>query len=115
MLTPGSNYLYQTMQSAAVATGNGTAIETTGVDTGGCTTLAMQITGITTATVTFEATIDGTNWVAVLATNITSGSAATTATANGIYRMDCSALVSVRARISAWTSGAVTVTGVATA
>ena len=111
----GGNYLYQYMQNAAVATGNGTAIETTGAANGACSTLAMQVTGITSATITFEATIDGTNWVAVLATNITSGTAATTATANGVYRLDCSGLASVRARISAWTSGTITVTGVATA
>lgn len=115
MLTPGGNYLYQYMQNAAVATGNGTAIETTSAATGGCSTLAMQVTGITTATITFEATIDGTNWVAVLATNVTSGSAATTAAANGIYRLDCSGLAAVRARISAWTSGAISVVGVAVA
>jgi hypothetical protein len=96
------------MQSAAVATGDGTAFDT---GTHGYNTLAMQVKGITTATIKFETTIDGTNWVAVLATNVTSGTAATTATADGVYRLDMSGLHQVRARISAWTSGAITVTG----
>jgi hypothetical protein len=102
------------MQVAAVATGNGTAITT--VDTGGAlTSIGIQITGITTATIIFEATIDGTNWVAILAENVTTGAQATTATANGIYRVVCMGMVQIRARISAWTSGTVVVTGVAIA
>jgi hypothetical protein len=100
------------MQDAAVATGNGTVIDTTAISDGALTVLAMQITGITTATITFEATIDGTNWVAVQATNLNDGSEASTATADGIYRLTCLGLRQVRARISAWTSGTIYVTGV---
>jgi hypothetical protein len=96
------------MQDGATATGNGTAWTT---DTGGFNTLAMQVEGITTATITFEATVDGSNWVAVQATNLTSGTAATTATADGLYRLDVSGLYQVRARISAYTSGTINVTG----
>lgn len=107
--------MYQYMHSAAVATGNGTVIETTGVDTGGCMTLTMQVAGITTATVTFEATIDGSNWVAVACTNLNDGVASTQATADGLYRLTCLGLVLVRARISAYTSGTITVIGMAVA
>jgi len=102
------------MQNAAVATGNGTAMECTAATRGAMTVLTMQVQGITTATITFEATIDGSNWVAVQATNLNSGSAATTATADGLYRLTVLGLVSVRARISAWTSGTITVTGILT-
>lgn len=96
------------MQSGAVATGNGTTFSAGGH---GYNTLGMQVVGITTATITFEATIDGTNWVSLLATNVASGAAAATATADGIYRADIASLHQVRARISAWTSGAITVKG----
>lgn len=115
MLLPGGNYQYQLMQSAATATGNGTALATTDAANGAHTTLTMQVAGITTATITFEATVDGSNWVAVACTNLNDGTAATTATANGLYRLTCLGLVSVRARISAYTSGTITVIGVAVA
>ena len=111
MLVPGGTYKAQLMQSAAVATGNGTAIDCIDSSSGAFTVLAMQVTGITTATITFEATIDGTNWVAVLATNLNTGAEATTATANGIYTIMVAGLPKVRARVSAWTEGAIYVTG----
>lgn len=103
------------MQNAATATGNGTSIECTGGTRGAMTVLTMQITGISGDTLTFEATIDGSNWVAVQATNLNSGSAATTATANGLYRLTVLGLLSVRARISTYSAGTITVTGILTA
>ena len=77
-------------------------------------TLTAQVVGITTATITWEGTVDGTNWVAIQATNLNTGSAATTATADGLYRINVTGLLKVRARISAWTAGTITVTGVLT-
>lgn len=115
MNVPGGQYKRVVMQSAAVATGNGTSISCTEIESGALTSLTAQVTGITTATITWEATIDGTNWVAVQFTNLNDGTAATTATANGLYRATVLGLVSVRARISAWTSGTITVTGIAAA
>lgn len=100
------------MQNAAVATGNGTTMECTGATRGAMTVLTMQVQGITTATITFEATIDGSNWVAVQATNLNTGSVSTTATADGLHRITVLGLVSVRARISAYTTGTITVTGI---
>lgn len=114
MSVPGGLFRQGPMQSAAVAVGNGTAVSTVDVD-GAFTVLAMQVTGISTATITFEATIDDTNWVAVQVTNLNDGSESTTATADGIYRLTCLGLNQVRARISAWTSGTIYVTGVACA
>lgn len=115
MNVPGGQYKRVVMQSSAVATGNGTSVDCTDVDSGALTTVTAQVTGITTATITWEATIDGTNWVAIQFTNLNDGAAATTATANGLYRATVLGLVSVRARISAWTSGTITVTGIAAA
>lgn len=99
------------MQAAAVAVGNGTAMVCTDGN-GAYTALAMQIVGITSATITFEATLDGTTWVAVQATNLNTGTAATTATADGIYRLTTLGLLQVRARISTYATGTITVTGI---
>lgn len=114
MKQPGTDYRYVVMQSAAVATGNGTAVTCTSTENGALSSLTMQVVIVTTATITFEGTIDGTNWIAILATNLTSAAAATTATASGLYRCTVTGLIQARARISGWTSGAVTVTGVLT-
>ena len=114
-LATGKETLFVIMQNAAVATGNGTAIDVvTGTD-GGFETLDLQVQGITTATITFEATIDGTNWVPVAAmTRADNSTMATTATADGIYQVSVGGLRQVRARISAWTTGTITVTASAT-
>lgn len=95
-----------TLQSAAAATGDGTAM-----DVKGLVEVAMQVLISNTATVTFEGTIDGTNWVAVQAKNIGTGAAASTLAASGIVVMPVGGLSFVRARISAFTSGTVTVYG----
>jgi hypothetical protein len=112
MNVPGGQYINLIMQNAATATGNGTAMDITAATRGAMSVLAMQVTGITTATITFEATIDGSNWVSILAENVTSGAEAATATANGIYRITALSMVQIRARISAYTSGTITVIGV---
>ena len=111
----GGQYQRVIMQNAATGTGNGTAIVCTSVDHGALITLNMQVTGISGDTITFEGTIDGSNWVAILLTNLTSGTAATTATANGLYRATITGLASVRARVSTYSAGTITVTGVACA
>lgn len=115
MLTPGGNYQYLLLQSAAAATGNGAAITLTDPDNGALGTLTMQVSGTFVGTVTFEGTVDGSNWIALLCTNVNAGTTATTATAVGIFRVDCSGLAQVRARVSAYTSGAITVTATAVA
>lgn len=111
MLVPGALANKRILQSAAEATGNGTAVTCTSGGEGSYATLTAQVEGITTATITWEAIIDGTNWVAVQAIPLTTGTAATTATADGIYRINVTGLAQVRARISAWTEGAITITG----
>jgi hypothetical protein len=105
-------YAYKILQNDAVAQGNGTAVDCTNASDGGYDLLTLQIVGITTATVTFEATVDGATWVAVKFTNMTSDAAATTATADGLYRATVRGYRQVRARISAWTSGTIDITGI---
>lgn len=110
-LVSGGNYSLVTMQNSATATGNGTAIQTVDPDNGAWMVLDMQVTGISGDTITFEGTIDGTNWVAVLCENQTSGTSATTATADGIYRYIVGGVRQVRARISSYSAGTIIVTG----
>lgn len=93
------------LQSAATATGNGVAVDITGK-----TRVGVQVTGITTATVTFEVSIDGTNFVAVGLAAAATGTLATTATANGVFYGEAGQYRLLRARISAYTSGTITVT-----
>lgn len=90
---------YVVLQTAAITNGNGTTVAPVGVpDT--YAELTVQATGMVSGTINWEATVDGTNWVGLPATPVTSGSAAVTATAAGIYRMDVTGLRSVRARVS---------------
>lgn len=106
-----SHSLATTMQAAAAATGDGTALPLGDYAMG-----ALQLSGTFSATVTFEATVDGSNWIAVALANAnsTTRARATTATAAGIFLLEEAAgLTLLRARVSAYTSGNVTVVGVA--
>lgn len=98
------------MQTAAQATGNGTP-----AITADRALLAAQVSGTFVGTVTWEATIDGTNWIAIAARTMADQSTyATTATAPGLFAIPCAGLQAVRARVSAYTSGSITVTARAT-
>jgi hypothetical protein len=72
--------------------------------------VGCQITGTWTGTVTFEGTIDGTNWVAQSVTPSAGGAAVTAATANGIFANANNSLAGFRARLSTATSGSAVVT-----
>lgn len=101
-----SNVLQYTLQNAATATDVGTAMN---VDGYGVATL--QITGSFTATIQFEGSVDGQNFVPITAHNRNDGTTSLTATAPGIYEIDCRGLQLIRANITSYTSGSITVTG----
>jgi len=88
-----------TLQDAAVATGNGTAMLATGY-----ASIAYQVSGTFVGTVTFEVTVDNTNWVATQAVNTATGAVATIATVPGIYVANVAGQSQARARVT-WTSG----------
>lgn len=71
--------------------------------------VTFQLLGTWTGTVTFQGTVDGTNYVAIQATNLNTGSASTTATANGLYRVDATGLTDFRCNFTTPTSGTVLV------
>ena len=100
----------QVMQDAAVATGNGSPI-----NTGGLATLGIHIDGTFVGTVTFESLVDeDLTWRTHQFENQSDGSVATTATAAGIYVAPVAGRKLVRARISSYVSGSITVVGLAT-
>jgi hypothetical protein len=111
----GTKNNYSGTITGIAATADGTAILCTEASGGAYTTLTVHVEGISGDTITFEATIDGTNWIAIQFTNLNSGAAGTTATADGLYRATVLGLKQVRARISTYSSGTIIVLGVAAA
>jgi hypothetical protein len=75
--------------------------------------VGTQVTGTYSGTLTFQVTIDGTNWVAVQSLNVTTGTEGTTTTGTGIFRFDVVGIQQTRVIATAWTSGTATVTIVA--
>lgn len=76
-------------------------------------TLTVQVSGTFSATVSFEGSVDGMNWAAVQGTNASSGQAAASAAAPGIFVFSIPGLKKFRARITAYTSGSVTAVALA--
>lgn len=79
----------------------------------GTATVMVQLVVTNTNTTTFEVNVnqgDSPTWVAIPATNVNTGVAATTATASGIYRCDVAGCREFRVRCSAYTSGNTVVT-----
>lgn len=96
------------LQDAAAATGNGTSLLMDGF-----TYVCIQLSGTFSATVTLEGTIDGSNWIEIGAADMNATNQSQKVkgiTTAGLYLLDhCGGLTSFRARVSAYTSGAVTV------
>lgn len=96
-----------TMQNAAAANGDGTVLAVTGYG------LAfLQVSGTFSATVNFEGSPDaGTTWLAIVAAPLGASDFVTTATAAGMFRVPVAGLQQLRARVSGYASGNVTVVG----
>lgn len=72
--------------------------------------MTAQLTGtMTSMTVTFEGTADGTTWLAVAVANLGSGVLVTTATALGQFAIPNSGLVGFRVRCTTYSSGGINV------
>jgi hypothetical protein len=77
----------------------------------------FQLTGTWTATVTFEASNDNTNWTTIFGLRAGDNTISTTvvnSTNNDIYRCTVAGFVYARLRCSAYTSGTIVVTALAT-
>jgi hypothetical protein len=94
-----------TMHSAASATATGTWM-----NVGGMNAVVVQITGTFVASVTWQGTVDESNWVTLQAQDLSTGKFATTAAAAGLYLLNVAGLKRIRANMT-WTSGtSITVT-----
>jgi hypothetical protein len=95
-----------TLQNAAAATGNGTVMNIDGFKA-----VAVQVSGTFVGTVTFETSVDGTNFVATGVTPAAGGAAVSTATAPGLWNLTPNGVTQLRVRVSAYTSGTITAVG----
>ena len=99
------------MQNAATATGAGTSILMAGYNRA-----MFQVSGTFAATITFQATVDGTNYVTYALSDLSTSARthSTTQTTAGIFIADdASGVTAIRANITAYTSGSITVVGLA--
>lgn len=95
------------MQTAAAATADGKSMS---VDDKGAA--GLTVTGTFTATVTFEGSADGgTTWTALSCIRLSTVVATTTTTTTGQFVCNVGGLSHLRARVSAYTNGSVTVVG----
>jgi len=97
------------LQAAVEATGDGASLNVAGL-----ARLGVQVSGTFVGTVTFEATINGASWVALALAPVGGGAAVSTASAPGLFSGVVSGFAQFRARVSAYTSGAITVDALAT-
>jgi hypothetical protein len=98
-----------TMQNAAAATGNGTSL-----DLYGKATAILEITGSFSAAVTFEASVDGGSTWHVVNYSVLAGTGLpgiTPTTTTGLFAIPCAGIGLLRARISSYSTGNVTVKG----
>ena len=73
--------------------------------TAGQGSIGIQITGTWSGTITFQGSIDNTNFVSLLVAPSASTTAVTTTTANGIWTAAVAGLTSVRATFTSYSSG----------
>lgn len=97
------------LQSAATAQDNGKELDVRGYNTVG-----LQVSGTFVGTIVFEGTINGDSFVQIYGVDPNGGSEENQATAAGLFLVPVAGLTAFRARISAYTSGSITVTAYAT-
>ena len=100
------------LSSGSMATSNSTVVRT--IDD--CDDISIQLTGTWSGTVSFEVSLDGTNWflMSLIDSSTTNKSTGVTSTTgNGVFFHECHAMHYIRTRFSTATSGTVNVTIVA--
>lgn len=101
-------------QKSAGANADGAVMELVGVDVRPVQRVGIQIEGITTATVNFEVSNDGTTWYPQdLAASSVTETPVNTATADGFF-VGAVCARRLRCRISGFSAGTITVVGVGT-
>lgn len=87
----------------------GTPVQVAEAGKGGYSTALIELSGTFTATITWKGSMDGVVYHTIMATPLATGTAATTATAVGLFRIDIRGLKFIRADATAFTSGPVVV------
>jgi len=105
----------QPISNAAMAdnTSTGTlalAAQTVVLPIGGKSAVGIVITGTWAGTITFEGSVDGTNWNAINAVAASTSTPQSTTIVNGLFRLTPAGLLQVRAIMTAFTSGTATLT-----
>lgn len=93
------------LQSAATSAGNGNEVMLNGK----YGAITLQISGTFSATITFEGSIDGINYIPVRGINKNTGAGISTVAETGIFQFSVTGLNKFRARISAYTLGSITI------
>lgn len=109
----GRDAAYVVLHSATITNSNGTAVTPNTMD-GAFNRLTVQALGMVSGTLSFEGTINGSSFVALIADNVSTAATGTTTTAAGVYRLDVTGLSSVRVRasgITTTTTDTITVVG----
>ena len=111
-LPAGANSLGAVTVADVTATGTLTAAAQTVVLSmaSGMSSASAQITGTWVGTITFEGTVDGTNWVAINGVFAGTSTPGSTITANGVVRLTPGGLTSIRLNMTAFTSGSAVIT-----
>jgi len=104
-ITGGYSPANLTMQNAVTANGNGTLLNVNEY-----ATAVLEVRGTFSATINFECSIDDTNWYSIIATK-NDGTISSSCTTVGLYEIKVAAWKSIRARVSGYVSGNVTVVG----
>ncbi len=99
---------YARLQNAAVAVGNGAEMVVAGLSAVG-----FQVLGTFVGTVLFEASVNGIDFQPLEVFPAGGGPSVQSATAPGVFQASVAGMVEVRARVSAYTSGSITVEGFA--
>lgn len=100
-----------TLQNAVTASGNGSTLSTDGMSSAVLTVNCSSCSGGTT--VNFEGSEDGTNYASLTATQIGTTTEATSTTTSGLtyWQIPVAGLQNIRARVSGYSAGTITVTG----
>ena len=93
------------LHNSSTSIGNGTDFTVDGYGI-----VRLQVTGIFVGTITVKGSVDGTNFVAIKTIKEDSSNLSSITT-QGIYEVNCNGLLKIRAQITAYTSGNITVLG----
>ncbi len=93
----------QDVTSSGIITANGQTLNPTMMN--GVSTIGFQITGTWTGQLEFEATVDGTNFVAIRARDEANDDGSNSTTSNGVFAVPVGGMQAFRVRSSSWTSG----------